>query len=521
MSLGQRIIRNTLYILISNIFIKLLNFVFLLVAAQKLAEASFGKFGTVNTIAFLFTLLANLGFQPMSVKELSRNKENAKTIFLNIFTIRLSFALAGLTLYLFIATTVLSYEPDVIRYMLIVAATIVLNPLIDTMNAMFIAHEKMWGPALLGTFLSFFFNFFAVLILLTGGDSGLPFIFLLQVVSAIVTITIYYQLFKRHFFPIRLHIDTEFAGALVKRTLPFGILAFLIVINSRLDQFMLSLIPGGRLLDLDVIGLSEIPLAMSAVAYYTIPFRLFDSLAMMLDSIRTVIYPVISTNFERNFKLVIRTFHQLFRLIMTFYSIPMFFAAFYGAEKVLVLFFTEKYAPSSFAMKIQAGTYAINSMNVVILPVLFNSKYVTGSGGAMKLILLSFLAISINAVLNILLIPGYSYIGAAWATLTSVSFLMLVKLILVKKTFNLEGRLFPAFNPLLIVAVGIMLGSYHLLSRLMAASGMGGEILPGVAAIVVSIIVYYAAIFILGIVDDAEKKQLKSVLKRVLVIGGS
>ena len=520
MSLAQRIVRNTLYILISNILIKLLNFAFLLIAAQKLSEASFGKFGTVNTVAFIFTLLANLGFQPMSIKEISKNKERARFIFLNILTIRLSFALIGLIIYLIMVGNVLNYEPDVTRFLLIVAATIILNPFIDTMSAMFIAHEKMWGPALLGTFLSFFFNLFAILLLVAEGDNGLPFIFLLQVVSAVVAITVYYQLFKRHFFPIRPFVEKEFAIGLIKRTLPFGILAFLIVINSRIDQFMLSLIPGGRRLDLDLVGLSEIPLSMSAVAYYTIPFRLFDSIAMMLESVRTVIYPVISRNFEKNFGLVIRTFHQLFRLVITFYAIPLFFAVFFGAEKILVLFFTEKYAPSSFAMKIQAGTYAINSLNVVILPVLFNSKYVTRAGGASILIILSFMAIALNAILNSVLIPSYSFIGAAWATLASVSFLMLVKLLLVKRTFNREGRLFPPVNPFLIVSALIMLAFYHLISHILSVLRLTEAGILGIVSIILSILVYYISLFVLGVVTEAEKEQIKTVLQRVFGFGG-
>ena len=504
-----RVARNTLFVLSSTVLIKLFNFTFFLVATRMLAPAFLGDYQLVMTLVFYFTLLGNFGFKPVSVREIARDRENARFILLNILTIRLTFASAGFLLFLAIVP-LLGYSSDVTLYLYIMAVGIIVNPVIESMHAMFLAHEQMKGPAVFGSMLSVVITASGIALLLAKGNAALPYIFGITVTATVVLGSGYYRFFKRQFFPLRLMLDRPFAVATLKRTLPFGVLAYLAVLNSRIDILMLSKVTGGAGLDPARLGLAAVPDAMSAVAYYTVPFRIFDAAAMVLESLRMVIFPVVSANFKKSFEVVVEVYHRLLRLTIHFYSVPILFISIFGAHELITIVFSPKWEPSSHVMPIQAVTYAINGLNLAILPILMNSRYI------LRLGFWGLLALIINVVLNLLLIPLYSFVGAAMATLASVATLMLIKLWILDRTLGPGRSVFPRLKPAFFGAIVVLLGSHQALLagvRAIGLDGHGFEVLP---ILVASLGAYCAALIWTGAVDDEEKRQLRTIAKSFL-----
>ena len=506
MGIVDRVARNAVYLFSSNVLCRILSFLFFLVASQKLVPSNFGKYNLVLTVTSYFVILGNLGFQPMSIKEISRNKERARFIFLNIITIRFIFSLLGLVVF-FIMIPLFNYDSEINRYFYIIAFTVLLTPMSDAMTAMFFAHEKMLAPALLGVGFSILFNLTGLVVIFFEGDSSLEHLFFLSLAVGILGISGYYLLFRKHFFPIRPMLDREFAVDIIKRTLPFGVLAFLAVIHSRIDILMLSKIPASDALDPVKMGLEKAPGTMSAVAYYAIPYKLFNSASMLLDSVRLVIYPVISAHFMKSFDIVVTTYYKLTRLTVYFFSIPLFFVAFFGSSYLITTIFSDKWGPSAHAMKILAGVFALNALNIIVLPILLNSVFVFRLG------IWGILAILINVGLNLILIPHYSFLGAAWATLASVCFLMCIKLWIVKKTFGPSRSIYPGFNPLALIAVTGMFISYFVFSWLQNIAGIGGSGIARLVVLALAVGIYYLLLFRVGAVPEMEKNQIKDLAK--------
>jgi O-antigen/teichoic acid export membrane protein len=261
---------------------------------------------------------------------------------------------------------------------------------------------------------------------------------------------------------------------------PFGILMGLGLLHSRVDIVMLSRIKG--------------PVEpMKAIGYYSPPHLVFTAIMLLVESMRTALFPMISSNFQENFNLVIRTYYFVFKGILYFVSIPILFFFLFLSGPFIDLFFSPEYGESTFVMQILAIVYALQAFNLPIITVLMNSQ------NLFKFVPMVLSAAILNISLNAVLIPRYSFRGATIATLITVSFIFLVKLIFIKKTFKGLSP-FPKISFKIIpVCIGLF-GYIYFIKQFNL-----------IVAVSTGLIIYYVSLFAFGIIDKDEREKLKQL----------
>jgi O-antigen/teichoic acid export membrane protein len=475
MSVTSRIAKNTLFMWTSNIIGKSLGFVLLAYLTRKLGVTDFGRYSLVGIIIFYFHFISNIGIAPLSIREISRARENATRLFNNILTLRTVLGIVSLLL-LQVFCRFIGYDRELTAYLTIASIGMIFSIISNCFDSVFISFEKMKYPAIFGAITVFLYTSLAIGALEMG--MGLYGIFAAGAVVAFCTMVVYSCIVWKKILTFKPAIEWTVWKHILMQALPFGILMILGLIHSKIDIFMLSKIDG--------------PLeGMKAIGYYSPPHRVFAAVMLLIESMRTAVFPMISLNFTKNMNLVIRTYYIAFKGILFFFSVPFLLFFFFLSEPFIVVVFSSLYRESNFTMQILAVVYAIQAFNLPIITVLMNSK------NLFQFVPMVALAAVINISLNLLLIPRASFNGAAVATLITIVFIFFVKLYYIRKTFNglfpLPGIPYRFF----LLCAGIFAYIYivqHYNLFIAAFTGIG---------------LYYVSLFRLRIVDKEDLDRLK------------
>ena len=477
MSVVHRIAKNTVFMWTSNIISKGFSFVLIMYLTRKLGVSDFGRYSLVGIIIFYFNFFSNLGIGPLSVREISRRRENAAAFFNNILTLRafLGFVSLGL-LHLF--SRVIGYEPELVALLTIASIAMIFNIVINCFDSIFISFERMQYPALFSVAAISLTTVFSIAVLEMG--FGLRELFMGSIVISFLVMLGYANIVSRKILRFRPSLQWDIWKSILIQALPFGILMVLGLLHSKIDIFMLSKIPG------PVDG-------MTAIGFYSAPHKVFMATMLLIESMRTAIFPLISLNFRENIGLVIRAYYIAFRGILYFFSIPFLFFFLFLSEPFIDIVFSAQYKESTFAMQILALAYALMAFNTPIIMVLMNIR------NLYSFVPVVFLAAVLNISLNMVLIPRYSFNGAAIATLITVGVIFVIKLIFIRKTF--DGRFpIPKLSYRIVPLCVFVFGLIHFMKDINLT-----------IAVIAGISIYYISLFAAGIIDREDRAKLKQL----------
>lgn len=186
-----------------------------------------------------------------------------------------------------------------------------------------------------------------------------------------------------------------------------------------------------------------------AVGYYTIPVRVSQIIVGLITSLGTALLPrfsyLLEVGKEAEFNLLSRKAMQ-FTIGST---LPVVIGLVLSAESLIVCGFGIEYTPSIYVLQLIAPTILFASIaNVVGIQILYPKKQ-----EIMVIYIVLGVAI-LNIILNFILIPTYSYNGAAVATAISEFTALALLLCLGKR--HIEFRSFTTSMWNFIGAVGIM-----------------------------------------------------------------
>lgn len=197
-----------------------------------------------------------------------------------------------------------------------------------------------------------------------------------------------------------------------------------------------------------------------------IPYYLFYSLSIVL-------LPTISkSTSQNNNKETTKIINQSLRF-MVMLLLPVVVLMFVYAEPIVDLFYGAGYSEAAAPMRVLI-------FGVGFLTVFYVMSFVFNGAGLVKIpMYISFFGMSLNAVLNYILIQKYGIMGSAVATSISSALIMLVMLFYIHKHFRglfrfsgflkmllatfvifLLSRFFPAQNPLFLVWSAILFAAY-------------------------------------------------------------
>ncbi len=429
----KKIAKGAGIIFISAILINILVFVYRIFVARYLSPSEYGLLSLSITLLKAFTIIALLGLQfgvgkfaaaYMAKKDLSRTK--------GVLILSLSFplivsiiiALAGYIYSPQISNQIFNM-PDLQPILQIFAIALPFSTLTQMIRYIFVSFKKprfiliseVIGEKLINLILAITFIFIGGAVL----DLSYAYLITLVISFMIASWILEKKVFSILSGKIKPKID---AGKIFRFSIPTIFTGILAILLSWTDTIF--------------IGIFK---TASDVGIYSIAYVLASSLTIFLNSFGDIFYPITSELHSKKKHVVIRETFEVVSKWIFITTLPFFLIAIIFPEHLIDAFFGYGYAIGFNVLVILAIGYFITS---ALGPVAFTLQVYNKT----KFVgFYTTIAAIVNVILNIILIPIFGLIGAAFATVLSILLCNISLFIKLKKTikFTVDYRLYLKF----------------------------------------------------------------------------
>ncbi|MCK9272230.1 oligosaccharide flippase family protein [Candidatus Gracilibacteria bacterium] len=408
------------------------------ILTNYLSIDDYGLYSKIYNYLSIFAVIADMGLFTITIREISANKENkeiVQKIIGNMMTIRMSLGIGIIFLSVGIAYFLPGYNSSLALYSIFITSFFVffglMNSAILSLLQAYLKTEFSFVSTTVGKIANFLFILFVVFILYPKGvilgNSHLQFQSFLWIMFAgvfgniVMTLLIY--LYSRRVEKISFSFHLPQIKSLVKMSIPYGLAMFLNVIYFKIDVIILSIMEPRNIADIS-IALYSVPMKIVEVGMLFGGLFLQSMLPLFTNAIKK------KDNIEMKM-LVSKSYKLLFA-----FGIAIIGFSLVNGKEILSLIANKEYLDHS--------KYIYNSLdsyNVVIFIFLFYfissifTYILIASGEQGRLLKINFYLTLINIILNIALIPYFSFVGSSVATLIS-------QIILVASTYFISRHIF-------------------------------------------------------------------------------
>ncbi len=437
----RKVFKNTFFLAASQILGKLLTFVFIIYAYRYLGEAVFGKYNFVNSFTSFFFLISIFGLTNLQLREIPRSPEKASLYLSNILLIRLVLIIST-TLILLGLTYFLPYDPETLVSLRIFSLSIAFQTLTFTFIDNFVALEKSFYFALTLTLNHLILSLVGIFLMVKG--YGLIALSWLWFASWFLTTLLGFFLLNRYGFPFLFQPDFQVAKWLIKEAWPFVLSSLIFMLFFKVDTVLLFSIKGA-----------------AQTGWYTAGYRIIEAIAFLPQSLMLAIFPSLSRFYRENKE----TMEEVAKKGLRYLSIISFPLAVGGfvLSSSLMSFLYQKSAD------LIAAAFSILIFSFPFLSLREGTIHILNSQNRQKTnFYIDLTGLIFNLALNLILIPRYGFIGAAWATFLSYLGVVILSGASLKIKFEIKDALHSFLKPFLAAfTMGILLYwlrlSFHVL----------------------------------------------------------
>ncbi len=473
-----KVASNTSWFTAALVLQKIISFVYFTYLARVLGAEDLGKYAFALSYVAIFSIVLDFGLSNLITREVAKDKSISQKIYSNVLGFKaLSFIVAATSAVLVLH--LLNY-PLVIRQLVYLALFLmVLESLILSSYAVIRGHHNLRFESI-GTIL-------VQLLIAVLGIGVLQFtrqviwLIVVMVLANLLHLTYVWLLLNlRLQIKIRVNFDKQFIVPLLKLALPFALAAGFTKIYGAFDQVLLSKLAGSE-----------------ALGFYAVAYKLTFALQFVPLALIAALYPAMSSYYVSDRQMLSKALAKAiyFLLLLT---IPLSGGVVLLARDFIVSLYTESFLPAVLPLKILMLSITFLFINFPLGSLLNatdrQSRNTFNIG----------LALAVNIILNIILIPTYGAVGAAIASLSSTVFLFVISLQAVSGVIKVDYKFLSLTAAKTLLATAVMLLVVAWLNQWLywpLAALLGG-------------VVYFICQFIIGTISRQEVLQLVDSFKK-------
>jgi O-antigen/teichoic acid export membrane protein len=441
------------------------------VLTRHLGPYGFGEYTTVLTYLWFCSVIADAGLNTLLVREISREPARTQVLLRSSLGFKAVWTMATLAVALGVSR-LLPYSAAARSGILLAAGGTLCMSLQGVPAAFFQARLRM-GALTLGEVLAATVQF-GIVVWLTGRRVGLPTLLLAPAVGSMINLAVVSGLAWRCMAgeeeennrgSRRQQETADTAGrdkgalptgeggvplwlTLAREAWPLGLAGMLTSVYARLDLMLLSVMA-----------------TPTAVGLYGAAYRVIEAVLSLSSILMRTLFPMLAA-VSSDRPALLRRFQRAAELNWIV-LVPLLLIVLFGADEIVVLAggpgMRASAAPLRVLMLATVATFTDNLFAAVIT-VLGRQRYfvLTGAG-----------ALALNLALNLLLIPRYGTLGAAWATFATEA----AAAVVLWTILRVELRCMPSAAPALKVAaaglgMAVLLGGVP--RRFLLLGGLAG-----------------------------------------------
>lgn len=388
MSVKKTILTNTAWLTGSRIINNIIGYILIVAIARTLGDVGLGQYSFVFAFASLIFIIGDFGIPYLIIKEVSRNQKKRQYYFENTLTLR--FALGVLSLLIAVILSLISGKSLFIIQTLWVVFLIQFIQIFDSLfNAFFNSMDRMDFNAKSTVIERVIALIFGLYILINTKNL----LYFISVLLLSNTLKILYLLFIiKDKVDFKIRIDFKDWKKILTISFPYFLTGVFTLIYFRIDTIMLSFMQG------DMI-----------TGWYTSAYKLIDVLTFVPMILIAAILPSMSKLYKQNKKILRNLFERTFRYLLII-IIPIAIATTILAGRFIDFIYGKSFIGGEISLKILIWAEVFLFVNYLmghLLNSIDKQRYFTTITGICALL---------NVILNFILIPTYSYVGAAIAT---------------------------------------------------------------------------------------------------------
>lgn len=456
-----------------------LNILVIVLVARHLGTSGFGNYSFIISFVGIFQFIADSGIYAILVREISANKEaaeryigNAKSLFwiLSLFSIFLIVTII----------TIIKPSREILLSTYIMGLSIIPTFQAIGYNSVFRAFEEMEFNALgfvIHKLALLGFTYFSI-----RQDYGLRGIISSYLFASVLLWTFYSIMIRRRFFRPRFYFDTGKWWYIIKEAFPLGAGTVMRNFTWHIDTLILSALS-----------------TPSAVGFFSAPYKIVHAINILPRVVALPLFPLFS-------KLAKKSIDELSAKVslslkyMFLISIPVFTLIMILSKRLIQIVYGAKFIPSVDSLQI------LSPVILFLFPItLF--VYTFTAIGKQRLYTISIgICLGINAILDFILAPKFTYIGVSIGTLISEIALFIVCYFYIQR---LLGRIRIMQLLLKPLAAGTVMGFFLYSIR-------DSTILVLIPLIFIGLLLYLGVIYLLRPFSHSELSTIKDVIKSLI-----
>ena len=474
MSQVRKIFKNMSWLLISQIIASICGFIWTIIIAQYLGVNDYGILGFAISFTGILNVLNDLGVGTHIIRHISTDYDSANHYLGNAIPLKSLFSTFNFGISLIILI-IMNCDPITIQITLLFTIESIIKSFFGLFSSTFQAFEEGKYQAIGNTIMNLLLLLFVAIVIFT--DTGIFGITFSYILSNIIALIYIFYVLEKHITKVTIQFDKEFCKKITIAAIPFAVGGLLSTLYYSVDMIMLTPMVGNY-----------------ATGIYNATYRLISVLTLFYGVYTAVIFPVMSRMFKNDKKMLSVSFEKSTKYLMLI-IIPIAVATQFYSTDIIVLFFGKEYAAASTPLSILIWTVCLVFFNASIATVL------NASFKEMVVTKLNFVAVIFNVLLNLFMIPKYTYNGAAVTTVLTDLLLLFLYLYSMKEIISPNKTFYLSIGKIIIGSVILGIALYFLNLNMWIAIPVG-------------IIIYFAAIFLLRVFDDDDKYIVNEILGR-------
>ena len=385
----QRITKNISVLFISQMVSNVMGFFILMYTARYLGVEGFGILSLALAFTGIFSIFMDLGLSPLTTREVARDKTLEKDYVANVSSIKLILIIVTFGLILVIGN-LLGYNQQTMLVIYLIALYTIFTTFSQFFYSIFQAHEKMEYQSL-GVILSSISILAGVFVVIYLKFNIIQFS-LIYVFSGAFILIYALIIYTNKFSLPKISFRRDEWKLLIKESWPFAITSISANIYTWIDTVIISVIQGA-----------------AAVGLYNASYKLALFLMFIPLIFSYAIFPIMSQYHVSSKDSLNFTFEKFLK-VMLILALPIGVGTVIIAKNVILLIYGSQYIDSIIVLQILIWS------TVLIFARTPFEKLLESSNRQLVVTKVFFVGAIFNVILNIIVIPHYSYIGAAIVT---------------------------------------------------------------------------------------------------------
>ena len=469
---ARRIAKNSLLLFLAQAYSTLTLFIYIPLLTRYLGQENYGRYNYAYAFVGLFQVLAFFGTHQILIRETARDKEKAGLYFGNLLIIKLVLTAITMALILF-AANLRGFSPEDRLIIYICAAEMMIRIYANANVAVFRAFQRMEyeflllfidrSVALIGILLVIYFRL------------GLIAVFLAFLASAVMRGIVSFSISLTKFVKPRLELQFSLWKYFLAAAMPIGMSLGIRRIYERQGTVILE---GTR-------NIAEVGLFAGAL-------RIYQLTNLAASSLVGALFPIFSELATSSAERLIKVYQTGLKFLLLL-SLPICGVIIFWADDLTRVILGPEFVKTSMALRILAPAIILSFLGYL------SSSLLRSADQQGKDTMNWGLSLMINLLLNLLLTPRYGFTGTALALLISEAIFSSLGLIMATRYISPVSTREVFLGPL---ACGLVSGVIVLaLQRFISPTSF-----------IAGAIVYLSSIYVLGILNEREKRLIRELV---------